>query len=57
MEDEAFFMHDVITGRKHWSPRGQRIGVPLHRKPQEDHGVRIACKGSVTLWGYRYEKI
>ena len=27
MQDEAFFMHDVITGRKYWSPRGQRIGV------------------------------
>ena len=35
MEDEAFFMHDVITGRKYWSPHGQRIGVPYtgsHRK-------------------------
>ena len=28
-------MHDVITGRKYWSPRGQRIDVPYtgsHRK-------------------------
>ena len=35
MEDEAFFIHDVITGRKYWSPRGQRINVPYtgsHKK-------------------------
>ena len=35
MEDEAFLMHDVISGSKYWSPRGQRIGVPYtgsHRK-------------------------
>ena len=27
-EDEAFFIHDVISGRKYWSPRGERIVVP-----------------------------
>ena len=26
-EDEAFFIHDVISGRKYWSPRGERIAV------------------------------
>ena len=34
-EDEAFFMHDTISGRKYWSPRGKRIVVPYtgsHRK-------------------------
>ena len=28
MVDEAFFIHDVISGRKYWSPRGERIVVP-----------------------------
>ena len=35
MEDESFFMHDVITGRKYWTPRGERISVPYtgsHKK-------------------------
>ena len=27
-EDEAFFIHDVISRRKYWSPRGERIVVP-----------------------------
>ena len=34
-EDEAFFVHDVASGRKHWSPRGERIIVLYtgsHRK-------------------------
>ena len=26
--DEAFFIHEVISGRKYWSPRGGRIVVP-----------------------------
>ena len=35
MQDEAFFIHDVITGRKYWTPKGQRINVPYtgsHKK-------------------------
>ena len=30
MEDESFFMHDVITGRKYWTLRGERISVPYN---------------------------
>ena len=27
MQDEAFFMHDVITGRKYWALRDRQISV------------------------------
>ena len=27
-EDEAFFVHDTVSGRKYWFPRGERIVVP-----------------------------
>ena len=33
--DEAFFIHDTVSGRKYWSPRGKRIAVPYtgsHKK-------------------------
>ena len=30
-EDKAFLIHDVISGRKYWSPRGERIVVPYTR--------------------------
>ena len=26
--DEAFFVHDTVSSRKYWSPRGERIVVP-----------------------------
>ena len=35
MRDEAFFMHDTVSGRKYWSPKDRRISVPYagsHRK-------------------------
>ena len=35
MQDEAFFIHDTVSGRKYWSPKGRRISVPYtgsHRK-------------------------
>ena len=35
MQDEAFFVHDTVSGRKYWSPKGRRISVPYtgsHRK-------------------------
>ena len=35
MADEAFFMHDTVSGRKYWSLRGKRIAVPYtgsHKK-------------------------
>ena len=34
-ENEAFFIHDVISGRKYWFPRRERIVVPYagsHRR-------------------------
>ena len=31
MQDEAFFMHDVITGRKYRAPRNRQIGVSYTR--------------------------
>ena len=34
-EDEAFFVHDTVSGRKYWSPQGEPITVPYtgsHRK-------------------------
>ena len=40
MGDEAFFIHDTVSGRKYWSPRGKRIAVPYTGEPQEGHGVR-----------------
>ena len=27
-EDEAFFVHDTVSGRKYWFPQGERIVVP-----------------------------
>lgn len=41
--DEAFFIYDVISGRKYWPPRGERIVVPYtgnHR--------RIVVYGAIT---------
>ena len=35
MGDEAFFIHDTVSGRKYWSLRGKRIAVPYtgsHKK-------------------------
>ena len=35
MADEAFFIHDTVSGRKYWSLRGKRIAVPYtgsHKK-------------------------
>ena len=46
MEDEAFFIHDVISGRKYWSPTGEPIILPYtgsHR--------RIAVYGSISKDG------
>ena len=50
-EDEAFFIHDVISGRKYWSPRGERIVVPYtgsHR--------RIMVYGSIAKDGRQFFK-
>ena len=35
MQDESFFIHDIVTGRKYWALRGRRIHVPYtgsHKK-------------------------
>ena len=48
-EDEAFFIHDVISGRKYWSPRGERIVVPYtgsHR--------RIVVYGAIAKYGRQF---
>ena len=42
-EDEAFFVHDVISGSKYWSPRGERIVVPY----TESHR-RIVVYGAIA---------
>ena len=49
MEDEAIFIHDVIVGRKYWSPVGHSISVPYtgsHR--------RIVTYGSITRDGRQF---
>ena len=48
-EDEAFFIHDVISGRKYWFPRGERIVVPYtgsHR--------RIVVYGAIAKDGKQF---
>ena len=35
MQGEAFFIHDTVSGRKYWSPKGGRINMPYtgsHKK-------------------------
>ena len=35
MQDESLFLHDMMTGRRYWSPKGQRISAPYtgsHKK-------------------------
>ena len=32
MQDEAFFVHDTVSGRKYWSPKGKRISVEATRR-------------------------
>ena len=48
-EDEAFFIHDAISGRKYWSLRGERIVVPYtgsHR--------RIVVYGAIAKDGRQF---
>lgn len=49
MEDESFFMHDVITGRKYWAPRGGRISIPY-----TDSHKKIAVYGSLAKDGRQF---
>ena len=49
MQDEAFFVHDTVSGRKYWSPKGRRINVPYtgsHRK--------VTIYGSLALDGRQF---
>ena len=49
MQDEAFFIHDTVSGRKSWSPKGGRINVPYtgsHRK--------FTIYGSLALDGRQF---
>ena len=45
-EDEAFFIHDVTSGRKYWFPRRERIVVPY----AGSHG-RIVVYGTIAKDG------
>ncbi len=47
--DEAFFVHDITSGSKHWSPRGERIIMPYtggHR--------RIVVYGAIVKDGRQF---
>ena len=44
--DEAFFVHDTASGRKYWSPRGERIVVPYTGSHQ-----KIAVYGAIAKDG------
>ena len=49
MQDEAFFVHDTVSGRKYWSPKGRRINVPYtgsHKK--------VTIYGSLVLDGRQF---
>ena len=48
-EDESFFIHDMIVGRKYWSPVGSPIGITYtgsHKK--------ITAYGSITADGRQF---
>ena len=49
MEDEAFFIHDVKSGRKYWSPAGVPITVPYTGSHK-----RITAYGSITMDGRQF---
>ena len=49
MEDEAFFIHDVKSGRKYWSP----VGVPI-TVPYTGSHKRITTYGSITMDGRQF---
>ena len=49
MEGRAFFMHDVVTGRKYWSPVGSPVTVP-HTGGHK----QIVVYGSIARDGRRF---
>ena len=44
--DEVFFVHDTVSGRKYWFPRGERIVVPYTGSHQ-----RIVVYGAIAKDG------
>ena len=49
MEDESFFIHDMIVGRKYWSPVSSPIGIPYTGSHK-----RITVYGSITADGRQF---
>ena len=49
MEDESFFIHDGIVGRKYWSPVGNPVGIPYTGSHK-----RITADGSITANGRQF---
>ncbi len=49
MEDEVIFIHDVMVGRKYWSPVGHPISVPYTGSHK-----RIAAYGSIARDGRQF---
>ena len=50
-EGEAFFIHDVMSGRKYWSPKRERIVVPYTGSHQ-----RIVVYGAIAKDGRQFFK-
>ena len=48
-EDGAFFVHDTISGRKYWSPRGERIVMPYAGSHQ-----KIVAYGAIAKDGRQF---
>ena len=44
--DESFFVHDTASGRKYWSPRGERIVIPYTGSHQ-----KIVVHGAIAKDG------
>ena len=47
--DEVFFVHDTVSGRKYWFPRGERIVVPYTGSHQ-----RIVVYGAIAKDGRQF---
>ena len=48
--DGAFFVHDTVSGRKYWSPRGERIVVPYTGSHQKIVVYGAIAKGGRQLF-------
>ena len=49
IQDEAFFVHDTVSGRKYWSPKSRRISVPYTRSHR-----KVTIYGSLALDGRQF---